>query len=129
MSRSPPGFILGAAPLVVMTGRDDARGTHSAGTPMVDGEGGDAGARTEDVVVITRRADGSVAARDEFTGLARGGDTRAEALARLADALAADDGDRNDDLSGPDALRADDVEGELSAEEVRDDRDLPEFLE
>jgi predicted RNase H-like HicB family nuclease len=105
-----------------MTGPDDA-----AGGPTAD-RVPESAPDPEDVIVLTTRADGTVAAKDRFTGLVRGGDTRAEALARLAEALANDE-DHEDELADPDALRADDVEGELTAEEVRDDREFPDFLE
>lgn len=45
----------------------------------------------EDVEFV-REKDGSVTARDLETGLARGGATRAEALAQLAEVLALEEG-------------------------------------
>jgi hypothetical protein len=80
------------------------------------------------VVAFTREADGTLTARDSETGLARAGHTRAEALARLAEALAEttpDDG--GVDAADPDALL--DGEGLVDAEETRRESDLPEFLE
>lgn len=48
--------------------------------------------RKPDGVEFIREDDGSVTARDIETGLARGGDIRAEALAQLAEVLRLEDG-------------------------------------
>jgi hypothetical protein len=81
------------------------------------------------VVAFTREADGTLTARDSETGLARAGHTRAEALARLAEALAETTPDDDDDGEAvdPDALL--DGEGLVDADETRRESDLPEFLE
>jgi hypothetical protein len=53
--------------------------------------------------------DGSVTARDLETGLARGGDTRAEALARLAEVLRLEDGG-GEPVDDPDAFLRDELD-------------------
>jgi hypothetical protein len=77
-------------------------------------------------VRFTRDDGGTLTAHDAATGLARAGRTRAEALSRLAEALA--DSDRSEPETDPDALR--EGEGNLRADAVRrvDGDDLPEFL-
>ena len=47
--------------------------------------------------------DGSVTARDLETGLARGGDSKAEALAQLAEVLALEEG-KGESIDNPDAF-------------------------
>ena len=44
-------------------------------------------------VEFIRESDGTITARDTETGLARGGDTRAEALSQLAEVLALENGE------------------------------------
>lgn len=44
-------------------------------------------------VEFSRESDGTITARDTETGLARGGDTRAEALSQLAEVLALENGE------------------------------------
>lgn len=57
--------------------------------------------RRSDGVEFVHEDDGTVTARDIETGLARGGGTRAEALAQLAEvlALATDEGDTIEDVA------------------------------
>ena len=50
--------------------------------------------------------DGSVTARDRETGLARGGQTRSEALANLAEVLALEEGE-GEPIEDPDAFLRD----------------------
>ena len=73
-------------------------------------------------VKFVREDDGSITARDLETGLARGGDTRAQALTQLAEVLAleAGDGERIDD---PDAFLQD-----IGIDADADDEELPDFL-
>ncbi len=54
-------------------------------------------------VVFERENDGSVTATDLETGLARGGDTRAEALAQLAEVLELHEGS-GESIDDPDAF-------------------------
>ena len=74
-------------------------------------------------IVFYREDDGSITAEDLETGLARGGDTRAEALAQLAEVLALHEGD-GERIDDPDAFLRD----ELGIEPSDEDRDLPDFL-
>ncbi|PSQ21865.1 hypothetical protein BRD04_05800 [Halobacteriales archaeon QS_9_67_17] len=73
-------------------------------------------------VEFVREDDGSITARDLETGLARGGDTRAQALTQLAEVLAleAGDGERIDD---PDAFLQN-----IGIDADTDDKELPNFL-
>jgi predicted RNase H-like HicB family nuclease len=57
----------------------------------------------EDAVYFVYEDDGSVTAVDEETGLARGGDTKSDALSQLADALALHE-DRGDPIEDPGAF-------------------------
>jgi predicted RNase H-like HicB family nuclease len=76
-------------------------------------------------IVFVHEDDGSVTARDLETGLARGGDTRSEALAQLAEVLALHEGG-GEPIDDPDEfLRA---ELDIDPDELEGDRDLPEFL-
>lgn len=75
-------------------------------------------------VVFTEEDDGSVTAEDLETGLARGGDTRAETLAQLAEVLALHEGD-GEAIDDPDAF----LQDELGIEPSDEDRDLPDFLQ
>jgi len=51
------------------------------------------GTEESDGIEFIHESDGSVTARDRETGLARGGDTRAEALSQLAEVLALENGE------------------------------------
>ncbi|WP_435147179.1 type II toxin-antitoxin system HicB family antitoxin [Halobaculum sp. P14] len=74
--------------------------------------------------------DGSITARDLETGLARGGETKAEALSQLAEVLALHEGG-GEPIEDPDAFLAD--EAGLDADDVQAARDeadeLPDFLQ
>lgn len=69
--------------------------------------------------------DGSVTARDVETGLARGGDTKAEALTQLAEVLTLHEGD-GDPIEDEDAFLRD--IGIDSDETPDEPTELPEFL-
>jgi len=73
-------------------------------------------------VEFNHESDGSITARDSETGLARGGDTCAEALSQLAEVLALHQGDgepvTDDDL----------CEFGLDPDDV-DDKPLPDFMQ
>jgi predicted RNase H-like HicB family nuclease len=76
-------------------------------------------------VVFVRENDGSITAKDLETGLARGGDTRAEALAQLAEVLELHEG--GEQIDDPDAFLREELDIDL--DEIDDDRELPDFLE
>jgi len=57
-------------------------------------------------VEFIREDDGSITAKDLETGLARGGETRAEALAQLAEVLALEEGG-GEPIEDPDAFLRD----------------------
>jgi predicted RNase H-like HicB family nuclease len=76
-------------------------------------------------VVFIREDDGSVTAEDLETGLARGGDTRAEALAQLAEVLALHEGG-GESIEDPAAFLREELD--LGPDEVDEDRELPDFL-
>lgn len=69
--------------------------------------------------------DGSVTARDLETGLARGGETRAEALAQLAEVLRLEGGG-GEPIDDPDKFL--DEELDISVEELGQHDEPPEFL-
>jgi hypothetical protein len=80
---------------------------------------------TQEGVEFVREDDGSVTARDLETGLARGGETRAGALAQLAEVLRLEDGG-GESIDDPDAfLRA---EMDIEPDELDEHDELPEFL-
>ncbi len=72
-------------------------------------------------VEFVREDDGSITARDLETGLARGGDTRAEALSQLAEVLALEAGE------GEPVTEDDLDEWEINSDDF-DDKELPEFV-
>lgn len=72
-------------------------------------------------VEFIRENDGSITARDLETGLARGGDSRAEALAQLAEVLALDAGEGE-------PVTDDDLREIGLDPDASDDRELPEFM-
>ncbi|WP_042662930.1 hypothetical protein [Haloferax sp. ATB1] len=73
-------------------------------------------------VEFIREDDGSITARDTETGLARGGDTRAEALSQLAEALVLHEG-------GGEPITDDDFE-ELGLDpDEFENRELPDFMQ
>jgi predicted RNase H-like HicB family nuclease len=74
-------------------------------------------------VEFVRDDDGTITARDLETGLARGGDTRAEALAQLAEALELHEGGKP--IDDPDEF----LEEELGIDpDDVDEKELPDFL-
>ena len=70
--------------------------------------------------------DGSVTARDLETGLARGGETRADALANLADVLRLEAGG-GEPITDPDAFL--EAEFDIDPDEVEPTEELPEFMQ
>ncbi|RAW46584.1 hypothetical protein DQW50_03225 [Halorubrum sp. 48-1-W] len=75
-----------------------------------------------DGIEFIREDDGTVTARDLETGLARGGDTRAEALTQLAEVLALEAGD-GEPIEDPEEFLQ-----EIGVDPDVADTDLPEFL-
>lgn len=74
-------------------------------------------------VEFSREEDGSITAHDLETGLARGGNTRAEALAQLAEVLALESGE-GEPVEDPDAFLR-----ELGINpDTRDEMELPDFM-
>jgi hypothetical protein len=73
-------------------------------------------------VEFVREDDGSITARDLETGLARGGDTRAQALTQLAEVLALEAGD-GERIGDPDAFLQN-----IGIDADTDDEELPDFL-
>lgn len=72
-------------------------------------------------VVFEQETDGSVTARDLETGLARGGETRAEALSQLAEVLELHEG-------GGEPITDEDLREMGLDPDDGDDEELPEFL-
>ena len=75
-----------------------------------------------DRIEFTREDDGTITARDLETELARGGDTRAEALAQLAEVLALEAGD-GEPIEDPTEFLHD-----VGIDPDGDERSLPDFL-
>ena len=75
-----------------------------------------------DGIEFIREDDGTITARDLKTELARGGDTRAEALAQLAEVLALEDGD-GEPIEDPTEFLH-----EVGIDPNGDERSLPDFL-
>ena len=75
-----------------------------------------------DGVEFVNEDDGTVTARDLETGLARGGETRGEALTQLAEVRTLGAGG-GEPIADPDAF----VE-EIGVDSGNDDRDLPDFM-
>ena len=78
-----------------------------------------------DGVEFVREDDGTVTARDLETGLSRGGDARAEALAPLAEVLALYEG-RGEPIEDPEAFLREELD--IDPDEADDEQELPEFL-
>ena len=78
-----------------------------------------------DGVEFVREDDGTVTARDLETGLARGGDSRAAALAQLAEVLELHEGS-GEDIENPDEFLREELG--IDPDERDDDDPLPEFL-
>ena len=72
-------------------------------------------------------SDGSVTAKDLETGLARGGDTRAQALAQLAEVLELHEGG-GEPIDDPDEFLRDEFDIDPDDLESHDVEDLPEFM-
>ena len=80
-------------------------------------------------VEFVHESDGSITARDTETGLARGGDTRAEALSQLAEVLALENGE-GERIEDEDAFLEElgiDPDEVAAAREEHDG--LPEFMQ
>lgn len=73
-------------------------------------------------------SDGSVTAKDLETGLARGGETRADALAQLAEVLELHEGG-GESIDDPDAFLEE--EFDLDADDLKDvdEADRPDFMQ
>lgn len=76
----------------------------------------------EEGVEFIHEDDGSITARDKETGVASFGDTKAEALAMLAEALALHEG-------GGEPVTDDDLEEWGLDPEAEGDEDLPNFMQ
>ena len=87
------------------------------------------GSEESDGVDFIHESDGSITARDRETGLARGGDTRAEALSQLAEVLALEngEGERIDDEDAFLEALGIDPDEVAAARENHDE--LPEFMQ
>ena len=79
------------------------------------------GNRREEGVEFVHEDDGSITARDIETDVASFGETKAEALAMLAEALALHD-------SGGEPVTDDDLREFGLDPDDRDDRELPDFM-
>jgi len=75
-------------------------------------------------VEFVREDDGTITARDLETGLARGGETRAEALAQLAEVLELHEGG-GEPIDDPDEFLREELG--IDPDEV-DEKELPDFL-
>lgn len=75
-------------------------------------------------VEFVREDDGTITARDLATGLARGGDSRAEALAQLAEVLELHEGG-GESIDDPDEFLREELG--IDPDEV-DERELPDSL-
>jgi hypothetical protein len=80
---------------------------------------------TQEGVEFIYEDDGSVTARDIETGLARGGDTRAEALTALAEVLRLEDGG-GDPIDDPDEFLQ--TEMNINPDDLTEHDELPEFM-
>jgi hypothetical protein len=78
-----------------------------------------------DGVEFIREGDGTITARDLETGLARGGENRAEALARLAEVLELHEGG-GEPIESPDEFLREELD--IDPDEHDGDADLPEFM-
>mgnify|MGYP006278681719 FL=1 len=78
-----------------------------------------------DGVEFSHEDDGSVTARDLETGLARGGETRAEALAHLAEVLRLEAGD-GEPIDDPDQFLEEEMD--IDTDNLDENEELPEFL-
>ncbi|WP_459193084.1 type II toxin-antitoxin system HicB family antitoxin [Halosimplex sp. J119] len=78
-----------------------------------------------DGIEFVREDDGTITARDLETGLARGGDSRAEALAQLAEVLELHEGG-GEPIENPDEFLREELD--VEPDERDGDEPLPEFL-
>jgi predicted RNase H-like HicB family nuclease len=77
-------------------------------------------------VIFIREDDGSITATDPETGLARGGDTRAEALRYLSEVIELHEGG-GEPIDDPDASLEEEVG--IDPEDVADEpKELPDFM-
>ncbi|MEF8842729.1 MAG: hypothetical protein V5A62_14085 [Haloarculaceae archaeon] len=76
-------------------------------------------------VEFVREEDGSITAKHLETGLARGGDTRAEALAQLAEVLGLYESG-GDPIENPDEFLREELG--IDPDKLDGDRELPEFM-
>ena len=76
-------------------------------------------------VEFIHEEDGTVTARDLETGLARGGETRAQALAQLAEVLELHEGG-GDPIENPDGFLREELD--IDPEELDGERELPDFI-
>lgn len=72
-------------------------------------------------------SDGTVTAKDLETGLARGGETRAEALAQLAEVLELHEGG-GEPIDDPDEFLREELDIEPDDLEDVDESDYPDFM-
>ncbi len=79
----------------------------------------------EEGVEFIHEDDGSITARDIETGLARGGDSKSEALSQLAEVLELHEGG-GEPIEDPDKFLREELG--LDPAELDEDGDLPEFL-
>ena len=82
--------------------------------------------RGRDGVEFIHEDDGSVTARDLETGLARGGDTRGEALAQLAEVLKLRDGEGGS-IENPDEFLQEEMG--IEPDDLTEHEELPEFMQ
>lgn len=82
--------------------------------------------RTKDGVEFIHEDDGTVTARDLETGLARGGDTRGEALAQLAEVLKLQDGE-GESIENPATFLREDLG--IDPDDLTEHDELPEFMQ
>jgi hypothetical protein len=76
-------------------------------------------------VEFIKEDDGTITARDLETGLARGGESRAEALAQLAEVLELHEGG-GEPIDDPDEFLREELD--IDPDELDGDRSLPEFM-
>lgn len=81
---------------------------------------------TQEGVEFIHEDDGSVTARDLETGLARGGETRAEALGQLAEVLRLEDGG-GESIDDPDEFLREELD--IEPGNLGEHDELPEFLQ
>jgi hypothetical protein len=81
---------------------------------------------TQEGVEFIYEDDGSVTAHDLETGLARGGETRAEALGQLAEVLRLEDGG-GESIDDPDEFLREGLD--IEPDNLDEHDELPEFLQ